>query len=107
MGNKICSCKICEDDKIETNLLSNGNTLKKEKKLDMNNINYGNLQKELISTKKNEKESYSTSRNRNSSNSTDVPDKNYLFNNHNNTFQSRNLKKEKYNENTNNNGNNN
>ena len=107
MGNKICSCKICEDDKIEANLLSNGNTLKKEKKLDMNNINYGNLQKELISTKKNEKESYSTSRNRNSSNSTDVPDKNYLFNNHNNTFQSRNLKKEKYNENTNNNSNNN
>ena len=52
MGNKICSCKICEDDKIETNLFSNGNTLKKEKRLDMNNINYGNLQKELEQVQK-------------------------------------------------------
>ena len=71
MGNKICSCQICEDD-----------------------IDNNNLQKELISIKRNEKESNLTSRNRNSSNSTEIPDKNYLFNNnlHNSNSQSRNLK---------------
>ena len=62
MGNKICSCQICEDDKIETNILSQGNNLKREDVIDNNN-----LQKELISIKRNEKESNLTSRNRNSS----------------------------------------
>ena len=91
MGNKICSCKICEDDKIETNILSQGNNLKKEDDIDNNN-----LQKELISIKRNEKESNLTSRNRNSSNSTEIPDKNYLLHNnfHNSNYQSRNFKKE-------------
>lgn len=91
MGNKICSCQICEDDKIETNILSQGNNLKKEDDIDNNN-----LQKELISIKRNEKESNLTSRNRNSSNSTEIPDKNYLLHNnfHNSNYQSRNFKKE-------------
>ena len=89
MGNKICSCHICEEDKNETNILSQGNNLKREDVIDNNN-----LQKELISNKRNEKESNLTSRNRNSSNSTEIPDKNYLFNNnlHNSNSQSRNLK---------------